>query len=348
MAKVNVGIIGSGIGRYHIMGYQKCSDVVVSALADINEEKGRKLATEFNIHNFYTDYKEILKSKDITAVSVCTPNFLHASITIDALNAGKHVLCEKPIAMNTAEAEKMLAAANKNKKILMVGFTHRFRNESQMLKKLIENGELGKIYHADAFAIRRRGIPGMGGWFTTKSMSGGGPIIDIGVHILDLSFWLMNWPKPVSVSAATYTKFGNKKGYIQANGWAGSFKSGVYDVEDYASAFIRMKDATLVMETSWASNIAEDKFYTVLLGDKAGANLDYRGLKMFSEINGVLTDIFPKFTENPVYEDEMVHFIDCVKNNKKPVSTGEQALIIQKVIDAIYRSAKERKEIKIS
>lgn len=348
MSGIKVGVIGSGIGRYHIIGYQKCKDVSISALADVNEEKGKKTANEFNIPDFYKDYKEMLKRKDIDAVSVCTPNFLHASMTIDILNSGKHVLCEKPIAMNVTEAEKMLKVSKRNKKILMIGFTHRFRNEAQILKKFIEKGELGKIYHTQAFAIRRRGIPGFGGWFTTKSKSGGGPLIDIGVHILDLSLWFMNWPELRTVSAVTYTKFGNKKDYIQVGGWGESAKGRTYDVEDYASAFIRFKDASLILETSWASNIAEDKFYTSLLGDKAGANLDFRSLKIFSETNGTLLDISPKFTENATYECEIAHFVDCIRNNKKPISTAEQAIIVQKIIDSIYLSTKTCKEIKVN
>lgn len=351
MSKIDIGVIGSGdIGKCHIASYKKCADVSIVGLADVDEDKGRKVANEFNIPNFYKDYKELLKRRDISGVSICTPHFLHASMTIDALNSGKHVLCEKPLAMNVVEAEKMVETAKKNKKILMVGFTHRFREECKILKKFIEKGELGKIYHCQAFAIRRRGIPGYRGWLTTKSKSGGGTLISVGVHILDLSLWFMGWPKLISVSANTYTKFGNKKDYVQSGGWAEPGKGG-YDVEDYASAFIRFKDASLILETSWASNIEEDKFYTNLLGDKGGANLDYRKLTIFSEIKNTSVDISPKFNKNSSYyefiDNEIFHFVDCIKNNKKPISSGEQGLVVQKIIDAIYLSSEKCKEIKI-
>jgi predicted dehydrogenase len=199
---------------------------------------GRKTAEEFGVKNVFTDYREMLSMDGIDAVSVCVPNHLHSTMAIDAFEAGKHVICEKPLAITPAEGEAMVAAGKKAGKLFMTAFNNRFRGDTQLLKKMIESGELGDIYYAKTGWIRRKGIPGMGGWFTTKAKSGGGPLIDIGVHVLDLAMWLMGNPKAVTVSGSTYAQFGPKGEGL--GGWGHAEENGTFDVEDLAAGFIRM------------------------------------------------------------------------------------------------------------
>lgn len=214
----------------------------------------KKLAEDFDIPDIYTDYRELLARDDIDAVSVCVPNFLHKEITVAALQAGKHVLCEKPMAMNADEAKAMLAAANESGKILMIGFNIRFRSDVQRLKQFVDAGDLGEIYYAKTGYIRRRGTPF--GWFSVKAESGGGPVIDLGVHVIDMTRFMMGNPRPVSVSASTYQKF--RHYHIQdSQAWCSSdvtdgLRSGEqFDVEDLAAAFIRFDNgATMAVEVS--------------------------------------------------------------------------------------------------
>ncbi|MBI3991509.1 MAG: Gfo/Idh/MocA family oxidoreductase [Candidatus Omnitrophica bacterium] len=347
--KVKIGVIGAGMGAYHVQGYQQCPDAEVLALSDINEEKGKKISKEKNIPFFYTDYRDLLRMKELDAVSVCTPNCFHSNMTIEALNAGKDVLCEKPMAMNAKNALLMVKAAKANKKLLMIGFSHRFRSDSQCLKEFINNGRLGEIYHVQAFAERRRGIPGLGSWFTTKSMAGGGPLIDIGVHILDLCLWLIGDAEPSSVTAAAYSKFMTRKDYTYVSMWGNPVPGGKRDVEDLATAWVRFKNgATLSLEASWASNIDKDLFYAVIMGDKGGAKIELgEPLKIFTEEEGKIVDITPKYPDSNILFSEMEHFVECVRTRKKPIPDGEAGVRVQKLIDGIYLSSGLKKEVAI-
>lgn len=349
MSTLKVGVIGAGIGAYHAKAYKEVKDVEVVAIADLDEVRARAVADTHGIPEVYTDYKEMLKKERPDAVSIGLPNFLHKQVSVDAFKSGANVLCEKPMAMNAEEAEEMIDAAKKAKKILMIGFCNRFRADSKLLKGIIDNGHLGEIYHSSAFALRRRGIPGLGGWFTTKSKSGGGGLIDIGVHILDLTMWEMGFPKPVAVSGAEYMKFGHKKDYTYVGMWGKKVEGGTYDVDDYATGFIRFaNDATISLEVSWAANLENEGFYSIILGDKGGAKLDaYEELKIYTEQFGRIADVQPKYPKEDNWINQMSHFVDCIRNNRKPISPGEHGLMVQKVLDAIYLSSKLKKEIKI-
>jgi predicted dehydrogenase len=333
----------------HIDAYKKAKDVELVAVADTNGAAAEQAAKTAGIPKSFSDPAELLRQADVEAVSVCVPNAFHAGITIDALRAGKHVLCEKPPAMNAKEAEAMAEAAKKARKVLMYAFVNRFQAESQGLKKFIEAGDLGEIYHCAAQATRRRGIPGLGGWFTTKKMSGGGPLIDIGVHILDLSLWLMGFPKPVSVSAACYMKFGHKKDYVYVSMWGTKVPGGTFDVEDYASALVRFDGgATLSLECSWAANIQSGAFSTQLLGDKGGALLEVGGgLKLFGEHRGNLVDMAPQFAKADRFLEEVNNFLAAARGDGQPLCTPEQGIIVQKIIDAIYKSSDAGKEVRL-
>ena len=210
MGKIKVGIIGCGnISQYHLQGYAALDDVEIYALCDINEDNLKNRGEMFGVTRLYTDYNEMLKLEELDAVSICTWNAAHKECTVAALKAGKHVLCEKPTAMNRAEALEMQKAAEESGKILMIGFVRRHGNDCAVLKDFIEAGSLGDIYYAKATYLRRNGNPG--GWFGNKELSGGGPLIDLGVHVIDLVKYLMGNPKPVSVYGVTYQKLFDRK-----------------------------------------------------------------------------------------------------------------------------------------
>jgi predicted dehydrogenase len=338
--KVGVGVVGVGIGSYHIQGYKRCPEAKVVAVCDINSERAEACAAQYEIANVYTDYAEMLNRSDIDAVSICTPNALHAPMTIAAFNAGKHVICEKPLAMTPAEGEEMVAASKKAGKLFMTAFNNRFRGDTQVLKRFIENGDLGEIYFAKTGWIRRKGIPGIGSWFTKKSLAGGGPLIDIGVHVLDLTLWLMGNPKAVTATGATYAKFGP----YGAGSWSTAEQTGDFDVEDLAAAFIRLDTgATVMLEASWASHIKEEKIFTTLCGTKGGADLD--PLRIYTDMNGAQTDIAPSFPAQEGHLMEIRHFIDCITKGAPLISTGEHGLEIVRILDAIYKSAAEGREV---
>lgn len=346
--KLGIGVVGVGIGRLHLEGYSQCPDAKVVAVCDANEERARKAADEFDVPNVFTDYEKMLEMDGIDAVSICTPNFLHAPMTIAAFEAGKHVICEKPLAMNPIDGEAMVAAGKKAGKLFMTAFNNRFRGDTQLLKRLIENGELGDIYFGKTGWIRRKGIPGMGGWFTTKSKSGGGPLIDIGVHVLDLAMWLMGNPKAVTVTGSTYAKFG-PIGEGQST-YGVPEQNGSFDVEDLASAFIRLDNgATLILEASWASHIKQDALFTTLMGTKGGAEVDPfagpKALKVYKDMYGSAVDITPAFREQSGHHTEIKHFVDCLVNGTELISTGEHGLEVTRILDATYKSAAQRKEI---
>jgi predicted dehydrogenase len=263
-------------------------------------------------------------------------------VAIAAFEAGKHVICEKPLAMNPDEGAAMVAAAKKAGKLFMTGFNNRFRGDTQVLKKYIVSGALGDIYYAKTGWLRRKGAPGMGSWFTTKAASGGGPLIDLGVHMLDLTLWLMGCPKAVSVTGSTYAMFGPKG--EGSGSWGTAVAGGTYDVEDLAAAFIRLDSgATVILETSWISHIKQDVLYTNLMGTKGGAEFD--PLRIYTDMQGGSVDLFPAFPDQSGHMMEIRHFIDCLVNGTELIATGEQGLEITRILDAIYKSAAQGKEI---
>ena len=335
---MKVGIVGTGIGRIHAGGYKKCEDVEIKTICDVDSERAEKFAAEFDVKNICNDYKELMADDEIDAVSICTPNALHAPIAMAAFEAGKHVICEKPISTNAADARKMVETAKKSGKIFMMGFNNRFRGDTQLLKKCIENGDLGEIYYAKTGWLRRKGIPGMGGWFTTKAMSGGGPLIDLGVHVLDLALWLMGNPKPVYVMGSSYAKFGPE--IAKKNG-------GTYDVEDLATGMVKLENgATVFVEASWASHVECERIYTQLIGTKGGAEVD--PLRIYTDINGSTANVDLTYPNVSGHEMEIVHFVECVREGKTPIATGEHGLHIQLILDAIYESTVTGKGVEIS
>lgn len=343
--RVRVGIVGVGIGSVHASAYSKLPNVEIVALCDIDADRARAVAERHGVKKIYTDYEAILAEEKLDAVSVCTPNVLHAPVAIAALEAGCHVLCEKPLSVNAEEGARIVTAARKAKTKFMMAMNNRFRGDTQVLKQYIEDGDLGQIYYARCGWIRRNGIPGMGSWFTRKEMAGGGPLVDIGVHALDLTLYLMGNPKPVSAFGATYAKFGP---YGKGTGqWGVAVKGGAFTVEDLACGMVRLDNgATLILEASWAQHCAGEKLYSEVYGDKGGATLD--PLRIYTEAHGQPVDLSPTFPNVSGHEAEIAHFIECIVENKQPIATAEQALDVMKILDGIYRSAETGASVQIA
>jgi predicted dehydrogenase len=338
--KLKLGVIGAGgiFRNAHAPAWLNHPEIEIVAISDPVKELARSFADEHGIPHVFTDYNELLSLEEVDVVDICTPNRFHSEIAVAALNAEKHVFCEKPDAVNVEEAIKMQVAANKSGKVLMVMRNNRFNPASQFVKKFIDAGHMGDIYTGRCGWVRRRGIPGRGGWFTTKELSGGGPLIDLGVHFIDLAIWLMGDPKPVSVVGATYNKFANKD----------EKNTGTFDVEDLATGFIRFENgATLMIEFSWASNIEEEMNYYELRGAKSGVSFKNGDLKIFSEIEGTLADIVPRLLDQstPNHTRNIHHFIDVLQHRSKPIISPDQGVDMIKILSAVYESAQIGKEV---
>ncbi len=321
----------------------KQADVKIIAVADVNEEAAKKAAERFEVKHVFSDYKKLLEMDEIDAVHICTPNDMHMPPTVEALNAGKHVMVEKPIARNADEGAKMVEAARKTGKKLMVAQNVRFDAGNQCLKRFIDAGDLGEIYFGRVWALRRRGVPSWG-VFTNKEKQGGGPLIDIGVHVLDLTLFLMGHPKPVTCSGQAFTKIGNTPGHV---GVWGPWDWQNYTVEDYAAGFVRLDNgASLVIESSFAANLGDEKMSASLMGTRGGA--DTSPLRIYGEQHGALIDITPVHLPSwSSYEAEVRGFYDAIRDDTEPPVTGEQALDVMKILDAIYTSSEQDREVAI-
>lgn len=353
---LKVGIIGCGgiANGKHMPALSKNKHVEMVAFCDLVEERASEAAKKYGVEGskVYTDYRELLKDGGIDVVHVCTPNDSHSYITIAALEAGKHVMCEKPMAKTAAEAKAMVEAAKRTGKKLSIGYNNRFRADSQYLKQACDRGDLGEIYYAKAHAIRRRAVPTWG-VFLDEEKQGGGPLIDIGTHALDLTLWMMNNYKPVSVTGSVFHKLGKKAN--AANAW-GSWDPEKFTVEDSAMGFIKMENgAAIVLESSWALNTLEvDEAKCTLCGTEGGADMK-GGLRFNGEDNGRMytkeVDLSAggvAFYEGAVQRDidlECSLWIDAILNDKEPIVKPEEALVVTEILEAIYESARTGKTI---
>ncbi len=340
MAKrIRVGLVGAGWPSWqHMKGYKKLEDVEVAALSDINEERLNQVADEYAVPKRYVSYEEMLKKENLDAVSVCTPNSLHAPVAIAVMEAGANVLCEKPMAATLEQARNMLKVRDKTGAVFMMGYMRRFGAEPQLLKRYIAEGRLGEVYFGRTWTRRRRGIPGMGGWFTQKKLSGGGVLIDMGVHLLDLTLWLMGYPDVAEVVGVAGSKFG----VHGEGGWGNPQRqpdgSVLFDVDDYANAIVKFRNgASLLFHGSWAAHIEHDEHSLELWGDKAGAKLN--PLKVFTVEDGVVQDLVPQTRDVNAFEKETQHFVECVRTGAQPMCTGEEGVKTLEVIEGIYRSS---------
>ena len=351
MEKVRIGIIGCGgiANGKHLPALKKVKEAELVAFCDIIEERAVKAAKEYGVEGaaVYTDYKELLKDETIDAVHVLTPNRSHSFISIDAMRADKHVMCEKPMAKTYAEAKEMVKVAKETGKILTIGYQNRYRPDSQYLKRACENGELGEIYFAKAHAIRRRAVPTWG-VFLNEYEQGGGPLIDIGTHALDLTLWTMNNYKPKFCVGTTYHKLNNDTN--TGNAW-GDWDPAKFTVEDSAFGFIVMENgATIVLESAWALNTLDVReAVTTVCGTKAGGDME-GGVRINSIINGrqcVTTAnlnaggvAFYEGTSNDPAAIEAYQWINAIIEDKNPCVLPEQAFCVTKILEGIYESAK--------
>ena len=366
---VKLGIIGCGgiANSKHMPALKKMEDVEMVAFCDIIEERAKKAAEEFGVPGakYYTDYKELLKDESSEVVHVCTPNREHSFITVDALEAGKHVMCEKPMAINTEEAQKMLDAARRTGKMLTIGYQNRYRPDSQYLKKACEAGELGEIYYAKAHAIRRRAVPTWG-VFLNEYEQGGGPLIDIGTHALDLTLFLMNNYDVDYVCGTSFEKLGHTldakhQGQVNYRGEFDTWNNETYDVEDSAVGFIKMKNgATIVLRAAWAINMAEDyaangEAYTMLAGTKGGLDTKEGRVRLnhvvaeyptISWVGNKVRGYIPGFSQGPAPKSKEAEiWVKALKGEGELFVTADQAYVVTRILDAIYESNRTGKPV---
>lgn len=348
MRALRVGIIGSGgiAQSRHIPGYQRLEKVEVRALADVSPEAAQHAAERFSVPHVFADYRDLLAMSEIDVVSICTPNAFHMQQTVDALRAGKHVLVEKPIAVNAVEARAMIRAAKRAGKLLMVGYHNRFTSAAQTLKRAVEAGALGEVYFAEGIATRRRGIPGWG-VFTQKKLSGGGALVDIGVHILDLTLYLMGFPTPVAVSGVAAAKIGPRPEMTKAlGGWPWDPKK--FDVDDFGAAFVRFRGgASLVLKTSWAGHIGEEGWNSTLWGTDGGCQFSPPAI--YRQEYGALVDVTPAMLPEVVgHYEEIRLFVEAIRKGLPSPAPAEEALVTQRILDAIYESSRTGREVRLT
>lgn len=351
--KLKVGVIGIGqVAAIHLDAYRAHQEVEVVALCDLVYEKANRAASELQVPNVYTDYRELLKQEDLDFIDICTPNALHAIIAIEGLHAGKHVFTEKPDAINVEGVLEMAEAARQSGKHLMAMRNNRFAPGVQFLKRFIDQGLLGEAYTCRCGWLRRRGIPGKGGWFTTRDISGGGPLIDLGVHFIDVAVWLMGNPKPVSVVGATYAKFAETSLSDSIHSSYGQKQDdGIYDVEDLASGFIRFHNgATLQLEFSWASNVEQEESFVEMRGTKAGFSLRKGEVKLFSEIADTMCTTIPDLSKAKTggnHAKHLHHFIDVLQGRAEPIIRPEHGVDMIRILCALYESARTGREVRL-
>lgn len=346
--QVKVGIIGVGIGTAHIHGYGKVPEAEIVALCDLNEERARQVAADNGLDNvaIFTDHRAMLESVELDAVSVCLPNFLHRPVAVDCLDAGRHVICEKPLATSAAEAQAIADAAARNQKNCMVAQVNRFRNDSRYLKQMTDSGDLGRIYYAHTGWLRKKGIPGYGGWFTTKAQSGGGPLIDIGVHLLDIAWWLCGCPRPIAASGVTYAEFG-PRGKGRGNWGVEKKLEGTFDVEDLAVALLRFENGlTINLEVSWAIHNEKTRQWCQIFGSEGGCEWG-ENPALFRDINNAAVNSTIEIDAGEPWGGEMQHFINSILQNTTPDPDVTQGVTMMKMLDAIYLSAQTNREVVI-
>jgi predicted dehydrogenase len=352
MSTVKVGVIGAGqISYSHAAEINAHPQGEVVAVADPNEMRAKKLAKACGAEQIFGEAKDLIADADVDAVSIAVPNKFHAPYAKAALQAGKHVLLDKPFALDRKEAKQVIDAAKRKKKTFMLGMNWRYRAETQTLKALIERGDLGEVYHAKTTILRRQGIPKMGTWFCRKDLAGGGALLDIGVHFLDLCLYLIGNFEPVSVAGAAYTKFGHRGLGEGSWGMSDPDKKAVFDVDDFATGFIRFRDGcTVQLDASWMLHLPEPKMSVDIFGSEAGAQLLPAPGKIcrFAKKKGEYEVVEPQGVKRPCPSpNRFANWLDVILGEAEPACTMEQALAVQKILDALYESSEKGKEVRI-
>lgn len=349
MAEINFGVIGAGaIAAGSCREISSHPRAQIKAACDPNEQRLHQLQQTFSIPTSYSTSEALLQNADINAVYIAAPNGYHAPIALQALRAGKHVILEKPFALNLAQAKEVTDTAQQQQRIFMVGMNQRFVPGAQAIKTLASSGALGELYHAKACWMRRSGIPRLGTWFGNKELSGGGSLLDIGVHLLDLVLYLLDNFEPVTVSGATYTKFGPRG--LGEGGWGLSEPENIsFDVDDFATALIKLQGGVSVtLDVSWALHQRDSNLMNVhLFGSEAGATVYPAEIYRYGENKGEY-----QLLQNPAAAPQYTHnsrfynFINTILGEEQLCVTIEQALAVQRIIDAIYESCQSGKEVR--
>lgn len=349
---MKVAVIGCGTiaNAAHIPSYMKNPEAEIVYFCDIILERAAKAVAQYGCGRAVEDYHEVLNDPEIEAVSVCTPNNVHAQIAMDALRAGKNVLCEKPAARTYSEALQMQKVQHETGKVLNIGVVNRFNDSVNRIKQYIDQGKLGDVHHVYASFRAHRSIPGIGGAFTTKAIAGGGALIDWGVHYLDIVMYCCGDPKVKTVTGETFCKLGkDMKNYAYVNMWAEASsdkENGTYDVDDSVTGMIRTEGPVITLNGAWAQNIGEDEAYIDFMGDKGGIRLHYGSdFTLYTVENGALISYTPKFPMRDHFQNEIDAFIDCVKTGKKLPSHIDTVIITAEMMQAIYDSAEAHHEI---
>ena len=347
--KFNLGIIGTGWpGQQHAIAARSLENAVVYGAADVDKTRLVEFEREYRPQQCVQDFQELLQDPKLDAAIICLPNFLHFPVSLAALEAGKHVLCEKPPTLNAAEMKVLREEAAKRNLTYYFSRQFRFTSATRAAKKAVEAGRLGKIYHAKATFVRSRGIPvGVGNWFTEKRRSGGGALIDIGIHALDAVWYLMGTPRPVSVSAKVFRNFAHLANVP------------VFDVEDAAYAFVRFENGAVVqLETSWAGNLTDDipprRYFgqesnnSVLYGTKGSVRL--KPLTLFEDQNGKLVSVPLNADDDEpnAFGLQLSNFLDAIAGCAEPVNSVDQAVELMEMIDGIYSSSDLDREVPIT
>ncbi|MGI6691381.1 MAG: Gfo/Idh/MocA family protein [Christensenellales bacterium] len=345
-----VGIIGCGTiaNSAHIPSYLKNKEVTIKYFCDIIPERAQAAVEKYGCGIAVTDYHAVIRDPEVQAISVCVPNNMHAPISIDAMRAGKHVLCEKPAARTYDEALQMQKAQHETGMTLNIGVVNRFNDSVNRIKAIIDQGRLGEVYHVYVSFRAHRSIPGLGGAFTTKAIAGGGALIDWGVHYLDIVMYCCGDPKPLTVSGAAFCKLGKDiDGYVYKSMWAGPpVPGGTYDVDDSVTALIRTKGPVLTVHGAWAQNIGESETYIDFMGDKAGIRLNYGGgFTMYMVEDSALVTYKPDYLMSDMFQNEIDSFVRCIKTGEKLPSHIDTVIITAQMMQAIYDSSAAGKEI---
>jgi predicted dehydrogenase len=354
---VGVAIIGAGnVAKLHAAAFVGAGARLV-AVCDVRPEKASRLAEQHGVEAM-TRAADVFARKDVDAVVVAVPNNVHRELAVAALAAGKDVLLEKPMALNVGECDRILTALRGSRRLLQMGFVTRQFAASIAARRLVEEGRLGRVYHAKASLYRRRGIPGLGRWFTTRAESGGGVLIDLGVHLIDLVMHLTGQRDAARVSGACESVFGAPiDGYVFKDMWAGPPEpQGVFDVEDAAFALIRFGGGmTLELNMVWAANLPQGVFKegVALLGDRGGLFFEHWGdqVTLATEVGGCLADVACQVAVKDPWSEafgrQAAAFLHSVQTRTPPLASAEHGRTVQSVLDAIYRSSAERREVEV-
>lgn len=344
--KLKVGVVGvRGIARTHFPGWIDSPHAEMVAFADIDTKILKQRGKEQGITLLYDNAQDLFRNPDIDIVDICTPNGAHAPLAIAALNAGKHVICEKPLAPTPAEIRSMIRARDRNGKTLMTAQHFRFQASAQALKGALGAGAVGNVYHARSWMLRRSGAPTSPG-FVSKKLSGGGPCIDIGVHILDLTLWMMGHPKPVAVSGVTQAKLAKKPGAF--SDWGGPIPK-FWDVEEFAAAMVRFANgATLVLEVSWLLNhkTESEDMQMWIYGDQGGVHWPSNELLVTdNKLKQHRNTLLLSREKGEPHALECMAFAEAVAEGRPSPVPAEQSLDVISILDGLYRSAAAGKEV---